>query len=167
MACSRSLLLVAALCSSAAGWVQPSAHRPAPVAEVGVAHGHVVGDATFEVERKEAVRSTWWPLAFGAALGLMVAVGTPAAYAADLANGENVFNGICAACHAGGENLVVSEKKLNKDALSKFGALDLTKIKAIIAGGQGAMPALGQALEASDIDDVANYVLAQSEKGWK
>mmetsp|Transcript_74299 Transcript_74299/g.229610 ORF Transcript_74299/g.229610 Transcript_74299/m.229610 type:complete len:91 (+) Transcript_74299:121-393(+) len=65
-----------------------------------------------------------------------------------------------------GNNLVEPEKKLKKDALEKYGVTDVTKIKAIIAGGQGAMPAIGVALDAKEIDDVANYVFTQSQKGW-
>lgn len=34
----------------------------------------------------------------------------PAAFAADLENGAQVFAGNCAACHAGGNNVIQNEK---------------------------------------------------------
>ena len=56
------------------------------------------------------------PLAVGAALGLLIAVATGRpALAADLENGEAIFNGNCTACHAGGNNSIVAEKKLKKE----------------------------------------------------
>jgi len=60
-------------------------------------------------------------------------------YAADLAAGEQVFSANCSACHAGGNNAIMPEKTLKKDALEE---------------------------NSMDIDNVANYVLSQSEKGW-
>ena len=60
--------------------------------------------------------NTWSPLAIGAALGLLAAVATARpALAADLENGESIFQGNCTACHAGGNNTIVAEKKLKKD----------------------------------------------------
>jgi len=41
--------------------------------------------------------------------------------AVDLDNGESVFSGNCAACHAGGNNSIVAEKKLKKEALVTYG----------------------------------------------
>ncbi len=35
-----------------------------------------------------------------------------------------------------------------------------------VTKGMGAMPAFGGRLSAEDIETVANYVLAQAEKGW-
>uniref|UniRef100_A0ACD5GQ74 C-type cytochrome n=1 Tax=Desertifilum tharense IPPAS B-1220 TaxID=1781255 RepID=A0ACD5GQ74_9CYAN len=37
--------------------------------------------------------------------------------AADLANGEKIFNANCAACHVGGTNLVMRTKTLKLEAL--------------------------------------------------
>merc|ERR1712113_1018672 len=36
-------------------------------------------------------------------------------HAADLENGEAIFGANCAACHAGGNNSVVAEKKIKKE----------------------------------------------------
>ena len=71
----------------------------------------------------------WSPIAVGAALGLLAAVATTRpAFAADLENGEAVFQGNCTACHAGGNNSIVAEKKLKKDALVTYGKYDVGAI---------------------------------------
>ncbi len=88
------------------------------------------------------------------------------AFAADLNHGAQVFSANCAACHAGGKNVVSAEKNLKKEALDKYGMYDLEAIKTQIIKGKAAMPAFGTRLSASDIEDVASYVLAQAEKGW-
>merc|ERR1712050_166251 len=107
------------------------------------------------------------PLALGAALGLLVAVvsGRPA-LAADLENGEGVFAGNCAACHSGGNNSIVAEKKLKKDALEKYltGGYNVEAIKTQVTNGKGSMPAFGEKLGPDDIDDVAEYVFGQAAK---
>jgi len=42
------------------------------------------------------------------------------AFAADMAAGEQVFSGNCAACHAGGMNVIMPEKTLQQDALEEY-----------------------------------------------
>mmetsp|Transcript_102119 Transcript_102119/g.202736 ORF Transcript_102119/g.202736 Transcript_102119/m.202736 type:complete len:177 (+) Transcript_102119:83-613(+) len=113
--------------------------------------------------------SSMRPFLSGVVLGLMLfSMGTAApAVAADLKKGEAMFEGVCVACHLGGSNLVVEEKTLQKEVLQKYGAYDVNKIKAIVAGGQNAMPAFGNDLKAEELDDVANYVLQQANKGWQ
>merc|ERR1719247_2760659 len=54
-------------------------------------------------ESAQEQSTAWRPLAIGAALGLFAAVvigRAPAALAADVENGEAIFNGNCTACHA-------------------------------------------------------------------
>merc|ERR1711972_813764 len=97
------------------------------------------------------------PLALGLALGLL---------AADLENGEGIFSGNCAACHAGGNNTVVPEKKLKKEALLNYGKYEIPAIIKQVTYGNGAMPAFGERLAPDDIEDVANYVRSQADKGW-
>eukprot|EP00403_Amphidinium_massartii_P025953 CAMPEP_0178400930 /NCGR_PEP_ID=MMETSP0689_2-20121128/16041_1 /TAXON_ID=160604 /ORGANISM="Amphidinium massartii, Strain CS-259" /LENGTH=136 /DNA_ID=CAMNT_0020021737 /DNA_START=82 /DNA_END=488 /DNA_ORIENTATION=+ len=83
----------------------------------------------------------WSPLAFGAALGMIVAVATARpVLAADLENGESIFTGNCAACHAGGNNTVVPEKKLKKDALIAYDKFGVDKIITQVTNGNGKMP---------------------------
>merc|ERR1711965_552285 len=117
----------------------------------------------------EYVQSFLNPLSFGVALGLILSVMTsrpPAAMAADLENGESIFQGNCTACHAGGNNTVVAEKKLKKEALQQYGKYEVEAIIKQVTNGNGAMPAFGERLGPDDIEDVANYVRAQADKGW-
>jgi len=113
--------------------------------------------------------SAWSPLAIGAALGLMAAVlgGSPA-LAADMENGESVFLGNCAACHAGGNNSVVAEKVLRKPAMEKYltGGWNAEAVKTQVTNGKGSMPAFGDKLGPDDIEDVAAYVMDQSDGKW-
>merc|ERR1712190_503681 len=103
----------------------------------------------------------------GAALGLLAAVaGGKPALAADLENGESVFQGNCTACHAGGNNSVVPEKKIKKAELEKYliGGYNVEAIKTQVTNGKGSMPAFGEKLGPDDIEDVANYVFNQADK---
>merc|ERR1712118_177985 len=63
----------------------------------------------------------------------------PAALAADVENGEAIFNGNCAACHAGGNNSVVPEKKLKKEALIKYGKYSLGLIQQQATNGHASL----------------------------
>ncbi|WP_230402770.1 cytochrome c6 PetJ [Gloeomargarita lithophora] len=97
---------------------------------------------------------------------VMVVVGwIQPAQAADLAHGGKVFGANCAACHAGGRNVVVASKSLKKTDLEKYG-MDLAGIVYQVTNGKNAMPAFKGRLSAADIEDVANFVVAQAEKGW-
>jgi len=88
------------------------------------------------------------------------------AFAIDLENGERVFSANCTACHSGGNNVIMPEKTLKKDALESNGMNSINAIAYQVTNGKNAMPAFGGRLSDSDIEDVANYVLSQSEKGW-
>merc|ERR1719265_1453283 len=115
------------------------------------------GIREYAVERDastEAAQSFLNPLSFGVALGLIVAMMTgraPAAMAADLENGESIFQGNCTACHAGGNNTVVAEKKLKKEALQQYGKYEVEAIIKQVTNGNGAMPAFGERLGPDDI----------------
>ncbi len=89
-----------------------------------------------------------------------------AAQAADLANGGKIFNANCAACHAGGRNVVMAEKTLQKEALEKFGMNSIAAIVTQVTNGKNAMPAFKGKLSDEDIQDVAAFVLSKSEAGW-
>jgi len=88
------------------------------------------------------------------------------AMAADIENGERIFSANCSACHAGGNNVINPEKTLKKDVLEANGMNSVNAITYQVTNGKNAMPAFGGRLDDSDIEDVANYVLSQSEKGW-
>lgn len=88
------------------------------------------------------------------------------AIAADLEAGEQVFSANCSACHAGGNNAIMQDKTLKKDALETNNMNNINAITMQVKNGKNAMPAFGGRLADEDIDNVSNYVLNQSEQGW-
>jgi len=137
------------------------APRSAPEFNGAVAESYDAADLASE----STTSSAFNPLALGAALGLLVAVmGARPALAADLENGETVFQGNCAACHAGGNNSVVAEKKLKKEALVTYGKYEVAAIIKQVTYGNGAMPAFGEKLGPDDIEDVASWVYDKADK---
>lgn len=88
------------------------------------------------------------------------------ALAGDAANGAKIFSANCAACHAGGNNVVNAAKTLKKADLEKYTMNSVDSIKTQVTKGKNAMPAFAGRLKDAQIDDVAAYVLEQSEKGW-
>jgi cytochrome c6 len=88
------------------------------------------------------------------------------AMAADIENGEKIFTANCSACHAGGNNVIIPEKTLQKEVLEANGMNSVKAITYQVTNGKNAMPAFGGRLADSEIEDVANYVLSQSEEGW-
>jgi cytochrome c6 len=88
------------------------------------------------------------------------------ALAADAANGGKLFSANCAACHAGGKNLVNAAKNLKKETLEKYGMYSAEAIIAQVTNGKNAMPAFKGRLNSSQIEDVAAYVLDKADKGW-
>ncbi|NJK29183.1 MAG: c-type cytochrome [Acaryochloris sp. SU_5_25] len=95
---------------------------------------------------------------------LTFAITTPA-LAADAGAGAGVFNANCAACHAGGNNVVQPEKTLKKAALEQFGMFSADAIITQVTNGKGGMPAFGSSLSSTDIENVAAYVLGQADNG--
>nr|YP_010443674.1 cytochrome c553 [Merotricha bacillata]UTE94561.1 cytochrome c553 [Merotricha bacillata] len=87
-------------------------------------------------------------------------------FAVDIENGERIFTANCSACHAGGNNVIMPEKTLKKEALETNGMKSVDAITYQVTNGKNAMPAFGGRLADNDIEDVANYVLSQSDKGW-
>ena len=88
------------------------------------------------------------------------------AIAGDAASGAKIFSANCAACHAGGNNVVNGAKTLKKEALDKYEMNSLEAITYQVNNGKNAMPAFKGRLTDAQIDDVATYVLSQAEKGW-
>nr|QBS14306.1 cytochrome c6 [Gonyostomum semen] len=99
-------------------------------------------------------------------LGFTFLVLSQNSFAADIENGEKIFTANCSACHAGGNNVIMPEKTLKKDVLEANGMKSVDAITYQVTNGKNAMPAFGGRLSDSDIEDVANYVLSQSDKGW-
>jgi len=90
---------------------------------------------------------------------------SPSALAADIANGAKIFSSNCAACHQGGNNLVMAAKNLKKQTLIDNHMDSADAITAQVIKGKNMMPAFGK-LKLEDVADVAAYVLDQAEKGW-
>ncbi|MGD1918411.1 MAG: cytochrome c6 PetJ [Pleurocapsa sp.] len=95
----------------------------------------------------------------------MFTFATPA-IAGDAASGAKIFSANCAACHAGGNNVVHGAKTLKKEALDKYEMNSLEAVTYQVNNGKNAMPAFKGRLTDAQIDDVATYVLSQAEKGW-
>lgn len=93
------------------------------------------------------------------------------ALAEKLPDGVRIFHANCASCHIGGGNILIEEKTLKKEALSKYlENYQDDPIKAIIHQvryGKNAMPAFQNKLNAEEILEVAAYVFQQTENGWK
>ncbi len=103
---------------------------------------------------------------FLTAIALLTVTFNHPALAADAASGGKIFSANCAACHAGGNNVIMAKKNLKKEALAEYGMNSIAAITTQVTNGKNAMPAFGGRLSAGQIEDVATYVLGQSEKGW-
>lgn len=108
--------------------------------------------------------SSYCTIQFTAAVAAASLAIAPAAFAANLENGAQVFSGNCAACHAGGNNVIQNEKTLRKDALTQYleGGLSEASIVNQVTNGKNAMPAFGGRLDDEEINDVAAYVYDQA-----
>ncbi len=90
----------------------------------------------------------------------------PVVMAASLEVGAKLFKQNCAACHAGGGNLVNAQKTLKKEALEKYDMYSKEAIVYQVVNGKNAMPAFGKRLSSGQIEQLAEYVLAEADKGW-
>ncbi|MEA5624026.1 cytochrome c6 PetJ [Nostoc sp. UHCC 0251] len=92
------------------------------------------------------------------------------ALAAEASNGAKIFEANCASCHIGGGNILISQKTLKKEALSKYlENYNSDSIEAIIhqvQNGKNAMPAFKGKLSPEEILEVAAYVFHNAEQGW-
>ena len=91
-----------------------------------------------------------------------------AAFAGDIESGETLFAGNCAACHAGGQNVIMPEKTLEQSALEQYldGGFNEGAVVKQVTNGKNAMPAFGGRLSDNDIKNVASYVITTSSAGW-
>eukprot|EP00579_Thalassiosira_antarctica_P009054 CAMPEP_0201901696 /NCGR_PEP_ID=MMETSP0902-20130614/54568_1 /ASSEMBLY_ACC=CAM_ASM_000551 /TAXON_ID=420261 /ORGANISM="Thalassiosira antarctica, Strain CCMP982" /LENGTH=137 /DNA_ID=CAMNT_0048435667 /DNA_START=26 /DNA_END=439 /DNA_ORIENTATION=+ len=133
------LIIVAALIASASAWTTPQ-HFEVPAAIKAAAVG----------------------------VAVTAGVAVSPAFAGDVGAGEQIFNANCAACHAGGQNVIMPEKTLEKEALDSYlaGGRNEKAVMTQVTNGKNAMPAFGGRLSDEDIDNVASYVIATSEAGW-
>jgi cytochrome c6 len=109
-------------------------------------------------------------MAKNAAAGVIAAgfVATAPALAADVGAGEQIFDANCAACHAGGQNVIMPEKTLEKAALDQYlaGGRSEKSVVTQVTNGKNAMPAFGGRLSDEDIANVAAYVIKTADAGW-
>ena len=98
--------------------------------------------------------------------GLFLLMNQPA-FAADLANGEAVFQIHCVGCHVNGGNIVRRGKTLKLKALQKNRMDSIEAITEIVTHGKNNMSAYGDRLSEQEIQNVAAYVLEQAQQGWK
>jgi cytochrome c6 len=120
----------------------------------------------YEYQFMGEIRLKTWLFTVLYAIALWLLVPGSSAEAANLATGAKLFNANCSVCHMGGNNVVIANKTLKKEALEKYGMRSLEAIKTQVKRGKNSMPAFGTRLRADQIEDVAAYVLEQSEKGW-
>ena len=108
-------------------------------------------------------------LSFAAALIVLITAPV-SAFAGDVANGAKVFSANCAACHAGGGNVVNGEHTLQQDDLKAYLAQynngHESAIVAQVTYGLNEMPAFIGTLTENQISDVAAYVEEQASNGW-
>jgi cytochrome c6 len=76
--------------------------------------------------------------------------------------GQKNFLLNCSACHIGGNNIIIPEKNLKKDALQTNGMDNKNAIMYQIINGKNGMPAFGGRLTEQEIEDIANYILEES-----
>jgi cytochrome c6 len=88
-------------------------------------------------------------------------------WAISLENGEKIFHLNCTVCHVGGNNLIIPEKNLKKEALEANGMNNVKAISYQVMNGKNGMPAFGGRLTEPDIDDVATYVLQKSGNNFR
>jgi cytochrome c6 len=89
------------------------------------------------------------------------------ALAADIEAGAKLFKANCIACHLNGGNSVQQGKTLKLEALQANNMYSLEAIMTQVKNGKNVMPAFGKKLKPADIENVASYVLAQADNGWK
>merc|ERR1711992_87967 len=165
----RALCVMALACFGVYGamcFVGPSNHVVENTAP-SVVSGSSLKEPVLDTQREISSHIAWNPLALGIALGLLAAVaGSRPVMAADLENGEAIFGANCAACHAGGNNSVLAEKKIKKEAIEKYltGGYNVEAIKYQVTNGKNSMPAFGEKLGPDDIEDVASWVYDHATK---
>eukprot|EP00555_Chaetoceros_dichaeta_P003754 CAMPEP_0198250216 /NCGR_PEP_ID=MMETSP1447-20131203/1493_1 /TAXON_ID=420782 /ORGANISM="Chaetoceros dichaeta, Strain CCMP1751" /LENGTH=143 /DNA_ID=CAMNT_0043935019 /DNA_START=59 /DNA_END=490 /DNA_ORIENTATION=+ len=102
------------------------------------------------------------------AIAIATTVGVSSALAGGESAGQQIFSTNCAACHADGQNVIMPEKTLEKDALEQYlaGGRNEAAVITLVKNGKNAMPAFGGRLGDDDIQNVATFIIKASENGW-
>ena len=77
-----------------------------------------------------------------------------------------LFEVHCAGCHLNGGNIIRRSKNLKLKALMQNKVDTVGAIATLITNGKNNMSAYRDKLSVSEIQALANYVLAQAQKGW-
>ena len=77
--------------------------------------------------------------------------------------GETLFLSNCNVCHLNGNNLIISEKNLKKSTLKINGIDSIEAISYLVANGKNGMPAFGDRLSETEIEEIATYILQVRE----
>ena len=80
----------------------------------------------------------------------------------EIETGRKLFSLNCIACHNNGQNLIIPEKNLKKEALEANGMNTIDAIIYQVLNGKNGMPAFGGRLSEKEIEEIAKYVLKQS-----
>ena len=84
----------------------------------------------------------------------------------NLEHGKELFLNNCAVCHSNGNNIIIPEKNLKKEALEENGMNSITAISYQILNGKNGMPAFEERLNENEIELIANYVLEASKHNF-
>ena len=108
---------------------------------------------------------------FSVVAALILLISAPfSAFAGDAVNGAKVFSANCAACHAGGGNVVNGEHTLQQDDLKAYLANyndgPESAIEPQVTAAHNEKPACSGTLTENQISDVAAYVEEQASNGW-
>jgi cytochrome c6 len=85
-------------------------------------------------------------------------------------HGATLFENTCAACHAGGGNVIgfARNKTLKSKALERYGYNSKEAIVELLRHGKGVMPPYGaDRLSDQDAEDVSEFVLQAAERNWQ
>ena len=111
-----------------------------------------------------------WPimrLFLSAALAFLFVFSMPStAMASDLVRGGQIFNTNCAACHAGGGNVVKGERTLSNLILRHICPRRVMRLQSWLCDTEEMRPAFLDVLSENEIADVAAYVEDQASHGW-
>ena len=107
--------------------------------------------------QKKVFLSQFWSIQILVCLFLIQGV-----KATSIENGKDLFLANCNICHLNGNNIIIPEKSLKKDALEENGMNTIDAISYQILNGKNGMPAFGGRLKEVEIEAIANYVLQQS-----
>lgn len=77
--------------------------------------------------------------------------------------GKKIFFENCNVCHNGGDNIIIPEKNLKKEALRTNGMDNIQSVIYQVINGKNGMPAFGGRLSEEEIENVATYVLHQAQ----